>query len=199
MVHLLFGAYMARLCDNLQPRFASLVRPCLLILLAQQPTSCLKVFVHTDNVYPREFCTSKGLPYCDLVIASETTIRQSAESGYALSKDFAQFRLLYSSPRQFLSSPGSRRLAVASRIAWHVTNARESVGILRVNKRNRSDAWVSTAVLEQDIFISGSKDRNRALEGDLVAVELLDASEVWHIKKEKEKLRRDILKLLGRA
>lgn len=60
------------------------------------------------------------------------------------------------------------------------------VGILRVNKRNRSDAWVSTEVLDQDIFISGSKDRNRALEGDLVAVELLDPVEVWNVKKEKE-------------
>ncbi|PWN40199.1 RNB-domain-containing protein [Ceraceosorus guamensis] len=60
------------------------------------------------------------------------------------------------------------------------------VGILRVNKRNRSDAWVTTEVLDSDIFISGSKDRNRALEGDLVAVELLDPNEVWSIKKDKE-------------
>ncbi|WFC97020.1 Translational repressor [Malassezia brasiliensis] len=59
------------------------------------------------------------------------------------------------------------------------------VGVLRVNKRNRSDAWVTTEVLEQDIFISGSKDRNRALEGDLVAVELLDPHEVWQTKRDK--------------
>ncbi|EST06187.1 Nucleic acid-binding, OB-fold [Kalmanozyma brasiliensis GHG001] len=60
------------------------------------------------------------------------------------------------------------------------------VGVLRINKRNRSDAYVTTEVLDGDIFISGSKDRNRALEGDLVAVELLDPLEVWSIKKEKE-------------
>jgi protein SSD1 len=60
------------------------------------------------------------------------------------------------------------------------------VGVLRVNKRNRSDAYVATEVLEADIFISGSKDRNRALDGDVVAVELLDPTEVWSIKKEKE-------------
>ncbi|WFD31992.1 Translational repressor [Malassezia sp. CBS 17886] len=59
------------------------------------------------------------------------------------------------------------------------------VGILRVNKRNRSDAWVTTEVLDSDIFISGSKDRNRALEGDLVAVELLDPHEVWQTKRDK--------------
>ena len=67
-------------------------------------------------------------------------------------------------------------------------------GILRVNKKNRSDAYVTTADLDADIFICGSKDRNRALEGDLVAVELLDVDEVWGQKREKEekKKRKDV-------
>jgi protein SSD1 len=67
-------------------------------------------------------------------------------------------------------------------------------GILRVNKKNRSDAYVTTSDLDADIFICGSKDRNRALEGDLVAVELLDVDEVWGQKREKEekKKRKDI-------
>ncbi|KAF3480178.1 uncharacterized protein GIQ15_05525 [Arthroderma uncinatum] len=67
-------------------------------------------------------------------------------------------------------------------------------GILRVNKKNRSDAYVSCADLDADIFICGSKDRNRALEGDLVAIELLDVDEVWSQKREKEekKKRKDI-------
>lgn len=69
-------------------------------------------------------------------------------------------------------------------------------GILRVNKKNRSDAYVTTSdgVLDADIFICGSKDRNRALEGDLVAIELLDVDEVWGQKREKEekKKRKDI-------
>ncbi|CAG8799641.1 23194_t:CDS:2, partial [Racocetra persica] len=47
-------------------------------------------------------------------------------------------------------------------------------GVLRINKRNRSDAYVATESLDADIYICGSKDRNRALEGDVVAVELLD-------------------------
>ncbi|SCU86948.1 LAMI_0D04170g1_1 [Lachancea mirantina] len=64
-------------------------------------------------------------------------------------------------------------------------------GILRVNKKNRSDAWVSTdGVLDADIYICGSKDRNRALEGDLVAVELLMVDDVWGSKKEKEEKKR---------
>ena len=67
-------------------------------------------------------------------------------------------------------------------------------GILRVNKKNRSDAYVTTGDLDADIFICGSKDRNRALEGDLVAVELLDVDEVWGQKREKEekKKRKDV-------
>ncbi|KAL9056888.1 MAG: hypothetical protein Q9162_002659 [Coniocarpon cinnabarinum] len=67
-------------------------------------------------------------------------------------------------------------------------------GILRVNKKNRSDAYVTTPDLDADIFICGSKDRNRALEGDFVAVELLDVDEVWGQKREKEekKKRKDI-------
>lgn len=69
-------------------------------------------------------------------------------------------------------------------------------GVLRVNKKNRSDAYVSTdGLLDAEIFICGSKDRNRALEGDLVAVELLDVDEVWNAKKEKEekKKRKDAM------
>ena len=67
-------------------------------------------------------------------------------------------------------------------------------GILRVNKKNRSDAYVTTTDLDADIFICGSKDRNRALEGDLVAIELLDVDEVWGQKREKEekKKRKDV-------
>jgi protein SSD1 len=61
-------------------------------------------------------------------------------------------------------------------------------------QENRSDAYVTTSDLDADIFICGSKDRNRALEGDLVAVELLDVDEVWGQKREKEekKKRKDI-------
>lgn len=64
------------------------------------------------------------------------------------------------------------------------------VGTLRVNHKNRSDAYVTTDVLDADIFICGSKDRNRALEGDVVAVELLDVNEVWDSKREKEEKKR---------
>ncbi|CCH58086.1 hypothetical protein TBLA_0A02870 [Henningerozyma blattae CBS 6284] len=72
-----------------------------------------------------------------------------------------------------------------------IQEGRLVTGILRVNKKNRSDAWVSTdGVLDSDIYICGSKDRNRALEGDLVAVELLVVDDVWGSKKEKEEKKR---------
>lgn len=72
-----------------------------------------------------------------------------------------------------------------------IQEGRLVAGILRVNKKNRSDAWVSTeGVLDADVYICGSKDRNRALEGDLVAVELLVVDDVWGSKKEKEEKKR---------
>lgn len=72
-----------------------------------------------------------------------------------------------------------------------INEGRLVTGTLRVNKKNRSDAYVSTdGLLDADIFICGSKDRNRALEGDLVAVELLVVDEVWESKKEKEEKKR---------
>lgn len=72
-----------------------------------------------------------------------------------------------------------------------IAEGRLVTGVLRVNKKNRSDAYVATdGLLDADIFICGSKDRNRALEGDLVAVELLVVDEVWSQKKEKEEKKR---------
>lgn len=72
-----------------------------------------------------------------------------------------------------------------------INEGRLVTGTLRVNKKNRLDAYVLTdGLLDADIFICGSKDRNRALEGDLVAVELLVVDEVWDLKKEKEEKKR---------
>ncbi|CDH57087.1 rnb-domain-containing protein [Lichtheimia corymbifera JMRC:FSU:9682] len=59
-------------------------------------------------------------------------------------------------------------------------------GMLRVNKRNRSDAYVTCEELDADVYICGSRDRNRALEGDVVAVRLVDVDKVLREKREKE-------------
>ena len=71
-------------------------------------------------------------------------------------------------------------------------------GNLRINKRNRSDAYVTSDSLDHDIFIFGQRDRNRALEGDIVAVRLLDVEKIWNLKKEKMR-KRDAEKAAERA
>ncbi|KAG2199383.1 hypothetical protein INT47_001565 [Mucor saturninus] len=57
-------------------------------------------------------------------------------------------------------------------------------GLLRINKRNRNDAYVTCDNLDADVFIHGQRDRNRALEGDIVIIELLDLETIWAKKKE---------------
>jgi exoribonuclease R len=59
-------------------------------------------------------------------------------------------------------------------------------GLLRVNKRNRSDAYVFCEEYNADIYICGSRDRNRALEGDHVAIKLIEVDQVMQEKHEKE-------------
>jgi protein SSD1 len=59
-------------------------------------------------------------------------------------------------------------------------------GSLRINRRNRQDAYVTCDDLEHDIYIHGVINRNRALEGDIVAVQLKDVEEVWAVKKAKD-------------
>lgn len=57
-------------------------------------------------------------------------------------------------------------------------------GVIRINKRNRSEAYVTCDDLESDIFIYGQIARNRAFEGDTVIVELVDLDTIWNKKKE---------------
>ncbi|KAI9272989.1 hypothetical protein BDA99DRAFT_432796, partial [Phascolomyces articulosus] len=74
-------------------------------------------------------------------------------------------------------------------IAKEVEEGKLIRGNLRINKRNRSDAYVTSDSLDHDIFIFGQRDRNRALEGDVVAVRLLDVEKIWNMKKEKMRKR----------
>ncbi|KAJ3033238.1 hypothetical protein HDV00_006560 [Rhizophlyctis rosea] len=62
-------------------------------------------------------------------------------------------------------------------------------GSLRINRRNRYDAYVSVDGSETDIFICGLKNRNRAFEGDTVAVKLLEGDALQNevnIQKERK-------------
>jgi protein SSD1 len=58
-------------------------------------------------------------------------------------------------------------------------------GIMRFS-RNRTDAYVTSESLDFDIYVGGLSDRNRALHGDLVAIQLLDVDTVWALRKERE-------------
>jgi len=46
-------------------------------------------------------------------------------------------------------------------------------GVLSIYRRGRDKAWVrGVAGVEGDVFLDGETKRNRALEGDVVAVDL---------------------------
>ena len=55
-------------------------------------------------------------------------------------------------------------------------------GVLRINPRNYELAWVTVAGLGRDVLIEGMLRRNRALNGDVVALEILPRND-WKIMK----------------
>ena len=57
-------------------------------------------------------------------------------------------------------------------------------GVLRINRHRRYDAYVSTTTLDDDIYIGSEICRNRAFDGDVVAIELIDVDLVWKQRKE---------------
>ncbi|KAJ3311013.1 DIS3-like exonuclease 2 [Boothiomyces sp. JEL0838] len=57
-------------------------------------------------------------------------------------------------------------------------------GVLRISKKNRYDAYVKIDGSDNDIFIHGLKNQNRALNDDVVIVRLLEGLEL-EIEKEK--------------
>ncbi|ORX50906.1 RNB-domain-containing protein [Hesseltinella vesiculosa] len=52
-------------------------------------------------------------------------------------------------------------------------------GLLRINAKKPIDAYVTCDALDSDVFVCNARTRNRALEGDLVAIQLLDIDQVW--------------------
>lgn len=62
---------------------------------------------------------------------------------------------------------------------------------MRINKRRRGDSYVTSDDLDGDIYIYGQRDRNRALEGDVVAVRLLDVDKIWSSKKRRDQKRKE--------
>lgn len=58
---------------------------------------------------------------------------------------------------------------------------------LRINRRKRMDAYATSEALDGDIYLCGDSARNRALDGDIVAVRLLDVNKVWQQRTDREK------------
>ncbi|TPX40120.1 hypothetical protein SeLEV6574_g06777 [Synchytrium endobioticum] len=69
-------------------------------------------------------------------------------------------------------------------------------GPIRINKRNRFHSYVSVEGRERDIFILGQRHRNRAFDGDVVVVKMLDGQELADAKS-KFQLSRDERRLEG--
>eukprot|EP00775_Hariotina_reticulata_P011972 gene11972-12115_t len=63
-----------------------------------------------------------------------------------------------------------------SEITAGIAAGRFHQGALRVSRFNPFEGWVSSEAVGQDILISGRVDMNRAIDGDIVAVELLPES-----------------------
>lgn len=62
-------------------------------------------------------------------------------------------------------------------------------GILRVDVQDSSEANVECEELDGQIYIFGSRNRNRALDGDEVAVELVDVDDMLNEKQSKRQAR----------
>ena len=60
------------------------------------------------------------------------------------------------------------------------------MGSLRINQRRRTDAYVTVSGMPFDVYVEGVKDRNRALQRDVVAIRLLPL-EKWVTKDVVEK------------
>jgi len=86
---------------------------------------------------------------------------------------------------------GQKRLHTPYFEAWMPdTEVRQGIedgtiftGVLRINGKNRREAFVRCDGIDVDVFVDGEKYRNRALNGDVVAVELFPRSE-WNERRE---------------
>ncbi|KAI8144946.1 hypothetical protein BJV82DRAFT_606849 [Fennellomyces sp. T-0311] len=75
--------------------------------------------------------------------------------------------------------------------AIHLVQTRQLFsGVLSVDRQDSSDAHVACEELESDIYIYGSRNRNRALDGDHVAIELVDVDTMLSEKAYKKQARR---------
>ena len=68
-------------------------------------------------------------------------------------------------------------------------------GVIRINKKRRFDAYVTTLNLSDDIYIPGERFRNRAFDGDEVAVQILEGAELETELERQRKWKSEMLEL----
>ncbi|KAI9202792.1 uncharacterized protein BJ171DRAFT_511967 [Polychytrium aggregatum] len=81
------------------------------------------------------------------------------------------------------STPTERRLfyeeyITSSELQEGLRSGKLVSGSIRINKVNRSNAYVTVQGMDDDVMICGQISRNRSLEGDMVAVRLLEGKEL---------------------
>lgn len=92
------------------------------------------------------------------------------------------------SPHSTLKTKGNKRRPLYEQ-HWPVEKVSAGLkrgelvkGVLRINPRNYEIAWVTVPGLGRDVLIEGMLRRNRALNGDVVALEILPRDD-WKIMK----------------
>eukprot|EP00501_MAST-03F_sp_TOSAG23-6_P000413 GSMAST32.ASY1.ANO1.425.1 assembled CDS len=86
---------------------------------------------------------------------------------------------------------GYRKHMEKSDVDIGLENGKFYEGTIRINKKKRTEAYVSVQGIPFDVFIDGDTARNRALEGDIVCIELLPRS-IWQSLEPKFKIETDL-------
>ncbi|KND02723.1 VacB and RNase II family 3'-5' exoribonuclease [Spizellomyces punctatus DAOM BR117] len=108
--------------------------------------------------------------------------QQDTPASASASPRSSAVRESYGSPRASPHVSARRNIyeeyITSTQVAEGLKDGTLKLGSLRINKRNRFDSYVSVNDDEQDIYICGMKNRNRAFEGDVVVVMLLEGQDL---------------------
>ena len=142
--------------------------------------------VHGEGESPEATCsgevnqlhskTPNGIQYPETRSVNQTTPKSHERSG------------MRNSPHSTFKTKGNKRRPLYEQF-WPVEEVSTGLkrgelvkGVLRINPRNYEMAWVTVPGLGRDVLIEGMLRRNRALNGDVVALEILPRDD-WKIMK----------------
>ena len=142
--------------------------------------------VHGEGESPEATCsgevnqlhskTPNSIQYPETRSVNQTTPKAHERSG------------MRNSPHSTFKTKGNKRRPLYEQF-WPVEKVSAGLkrgelvkGVLRINPRNYELAWVTVPGLGRDVLIEGMLRRNRALNGDVVALEILPRDD-WKIMK----------------